>query len=147
MLAAYGDSDLICYRASHPDGLVERQNKDWDPLVDWSATALKAPLQVYVGVMHAEQPTQSIAALSQKVHALDAFRLAAFHDLVSLSGSLIIGFAATETYASAADLWDISRIDESWQAEQWGHDEEAEKMADQRRDAFLHADSFFRLCA
>jgi len=124
----YGDSDLICYRASHPDGLVERQNKDWDPLVDWSATALKAPLQVYVGVMHAEQPTQSIAALSQKVHALDAFRLAAFHDLVSLSGSLIIGFAATETYASAAD-------------------EEAEKMAAQKRDAFLHADSFFRLCA
>jgi len=147
MLAAYGDSDLICYRASDPRSLVERQNKGWDPLVDWSATALKAPLQVYVGVMHAEQPVQSVATLRQKVHSFDAFRLAAFHDLVSLSGSLIIGMAVTENYASAIDLWDISRIDENWQAEQWGHDEEAEQMAIQKRDAFLHADRFFRLCA
>lgn len=147
MLAAYGDSDLICYRASDPRGLVERQNKGWDPLVDWSATALKAPLQVYVGVMHAEQPANSIAALTSRVHAFDAYRLTAFHDLVSLSGSLIIGFAVTENYASAEALWEISRIDETWQSEQWGHDEEAEQMAATKREAFLHADSFFRLCA
>ena len=145
MLAAYGDSDLICYRASDPRGLVERQNKGWDPLVDWSATALKAPLQVYVGVMHAEQPSISTQSLSQRVHGFDAYQLTAFHDLVSLSGSLIIGFAVTENYASAADLWEVSRIDETWQSDQWGHDEEAEKMAATKRDAFLHADRFFRL--
>ncbi len=147
LLAAYGDSDLLCYRASHPQELVERQNRAWDPLVDWSATRLKAPLQVYVGVMHASQPEASIARLTEQVHALDAFQLTAFHDLVSLSGSLIIGFAAIQDYAAPQDLWDISRIDENWQIDQWGEDEEATQQANIKREAFLHADRFFRVSA
>lgn len=147
LLAAYGDSDLICYRASHPQELVERQNAAWDPLVDWSATQLKAPLQVYVGLMHASQPEGSIAKLTQMVHALDPFQLTAFHDLVSLSGSLIVGFGAIHGYASPETLWDVSRIDENWQIDQWGEDEEAMKQANIKREAFLHADRFFRVSA
>ncbi|MEM6409356.1 MAG: ATP12 family protein [Pseudomonadota bacterium] len=147
MLASYGDSDLICYRAADPQGLVERQNKGWDPLVDWSATQLKAPLKVFVGVMHASQSKDSLKTLSQRVHALSPFQLTAFHDLVSLSGSLVIGFAVVDDYATAEDLWDISRIDEQWQIDQWGRDEEAETQAEIKRAAFLHADAFFRVSA
>ncbi len=147
MLSAYGDSDLICYRASHPNELVERQNKAWDPLVDWSATHFKAPLQVYVGVMHEAQPEASISRLKERVHALTPFQLTAFHDLVSLSGSLLIGFAAIEGFADAAALWDISRIDEDWQIDQWGEDEEAMILVQTKRDAFLHADRYFRVSA
>ena len=147
MLASYGDSDLICYRANGPDGLVEQQNAGWDPLVDWSTTHLKAPLQVYVGVMHASQPVESIARLSEKVHQFSAFELTAFHDLVSLSGSLIIGFAVTEGYADADNLWATSRIDEDWQISQWGEDAEAAEQAAIKREAFLHAARFLRLSA
>lgn len=147
MLASYGDSDLICYRAADPQGLVERQNVGWDPLVDWSATHLKAPLQVFVGVMHASQPKASLEVLARRVHAFDPFQLTAFHDLVSLSGSLIMGFAVTEGRANAAEIWDTSRIDEVWQIEQWGEDDEASDMAAQKRKAFLHAEQFFHMSA
>ncbi len=145
MLAAYGDSDLICYRASHPQGLVERQNAGWDPLVDWSVTHLKAPLQVYVGVMHASQPEASQETLARRTHAMTPFQLTAFHDLVSLSGSLIIGFAAVEGRNTPEALWDISRIDETWQIDQWGADDEAAEQAGIKRAAFLHAYRFYRL--
>ncbi|MEM7472129.1 MAG: ATP12 family protein [Pseudomonadota bacterium] len=144
MIASYGDSDLICYRAANPQGLVERQNEGWDPLVDWSATALKAPLKVYVGVMHASQSNASLQTLSERVHAMTPFELTAFHDLVSLSGSLVIGFAVTENHLPASELWEISRIDEKWQIDQWGADEEAEAQSELKKAAFLHADSFFR---
>lgn len=147
MLASYGDSDLICYRAADPNGLVERQNKGWDPLVDWSTTHLKAPLQVYVGVMHAPQPPASLAHLSRQVHAFNPFQLTAFHDLVSLSGSLIIGFAAVHEYASPEALWEVSRIDETWQIDQWGEDEDAMEQVAVKREAFLHAERFFRVSA
>ena len=147
MLASYGDTDLICYRASDPKELVERQNKQWDPLVDWSATDLKAPLQVYVGVMHAPQPEASKIRLRALVDAFDPFQLTAFHDLVSLSGSLIIGFAVVHGYDTPQALWDVSRIDEDWQIQQWGEDEEAAAQISIKRDAFLHADQFFRVCA
>ncbi|RYY36816.1 MAG: ATPase, partial [Sphingomonadales bacterium] len=35
-LAAYGESDLLCYRAELPAPLVERQAAAWDPLLDWA---------------------------------------------------------------------------------------------------------------
>lgn len=145
MLAAYGDSDLLCYRAEQPAVLVRRQCDQWDPMLAWAETALGARLTVQAGVMHVPQDPQALAALNARVHALTAFELAAFHDLVSLSGSLILGFAATQDVKSIEALWDISRLDEIWQAEQWGKDDEAEAAAAVKRAAFLHAKSVFDL--
>lgn len=145
MLAAYGDSDLLCYRADHPDELVQRQQTQWDPLLAWAADALGAELQPRTGVMHVLQDAQALASLARHTHALGAFELAAFHDLVSLSGSLVIGFAAARDHIPAEQLWDISRLDELWQIEQWGVDDEAEAMASQKKDSFLHAKRMFVL--
>lgn len=139
MIAEYGKSDLLCYRADGPAELITRQCADWDPLLAWAAEALSAPLATGTGVIHVAQPEESIAALSAKVHALDPFRLAALHDLVALSGSLVIGFAALERHMPAPALWDLSRIDETWQAEQWGEDEIAAAEAAAKRADFLHA--------
>ena len=74
---------------------------------------------------------------------MTAFELAAFHDLVSLSGSLVLGLAATRDVESAERLWDLSRIDEDWQAEQWGADEDAEQAAAVKRESFLNAKRFY----
>ncbi|MCV6585790.1 MAG: ATPase [Marinibacterium sp.] len=145
MLAAYGDSDLLCYRADGPDGLVARQAAGWDPLLDWAAERFGARLAPRQGIMHAPQDPQALAILTARVHGFDNFELAAFHDLVALSGSLILGLAATEGRAPAPELWDLSRIDERWQEDQWGRDDEAEAQASVRQTAFLHADRFFRL--
>ncbi|GFE65143.1 ATP12 family chaperone protein [Litoreibacter roseus] len=145
LLAAYGDADLICYRADGPEGLVHRQAEHWDPLVDWAATDLKAPLCVQLGVMHEPQAPDSLARLRTQVAALDAFQLTAFHDLVSLSGSLVIGLAAIKGFETPEQLWTISRIDEDWQIEQWGEDEEASELAETKRNSFLHAHRFYTL--
>lgn len=147
MLADYGDSDLLCYRADAPDELVARQSEQWDPLLIWAADTLDAPLKPRVGVIHAPQDADALARLRTRVHAMSSFELAAFHDLVSLSGSLIIGFAARMQAMPAETLWDISRLDEIWQEEQWGADEEAQEMAAFKKAAFLHADHFLRLIA
>lgn len=146
LIADYGDSDLICYRAEGPTPLVARQAAAWDPLVAWADGALGAPLAVAAGVVHVPQPADSLAALAAEVQAMDRFRLAALHDLVALSGSLVIGLAATRRLAPPETLWTTSRIDEDWQRELWGSDDEADAMAAEKREAFLHADRFFRLC-
>lgn len=145
LLAAYGDSDLLCYRADAPEELVARQNEHWNPILDWAEDALGARLEPCTGVIHAPQNPLAVEALSRRTHALDAFELAAFHDLVSLSGSLVLGFAATMDARPADELWTISRLDELWQEEQWGEDEEATAMALIKRDAFLHAKRMFDL--
>lgn len=145
MLAAYGDSDLLCYRADAPEELVARQAEHWDPLLAWAAETLGAPLETRMGVIHEAQDPAVLASLRNRVHAMTAFELAAFHDLVSISGSLIIGFAAKLQAMPAEAMWDMSRLDETWQEEQWGVDEEAQELAAFKKAAFLHADRFLRL--
>ena len=145
LLAAYGDSDLLCYRADSPAELVARQAAIWDPMLDWGGTALGVRLEPRAGIIHKPQDAEGQASLNARVHALDAFELAAFHDLVSLSGSLILGFAAAMNARPAEELWQISRLDEIYQAEQWGKDDEAEALAALKRDSFLHAKRMFDL--
>ena len=147
MLAAYGGSDLLCYRATRPQPLIERQAAAWTPLLDWAAAEFGAPLVVTPGVMPTAQPEDSLARLAAQVDALDPFRLAAFHDLVAISGSLVLALAVIRGRIGAEEAWAIARLDETWQIEQWGEDEAEAKAEAYRRAAFLQADRFFRLCA
>ncbi len=93
MLADYGGADLVCHRAAEPEALRRRQADAWDPLLYWSAEALGAPLLPVVGLMPQDQPAASLAALRAEVARHGPFGLVALHDLVTLSGSLVIGLA------------------------------------------------------
>jgi chaperone required for assembly of F1-ATPase len=146
LLAAYGASDLICYRAEAPQALVTRQAQAWDPIIAWAAEALHAPLATTAGIVHIEQPIASLDELQSRVFALDAFRLAGLHDLVAISGSLVLAFAVVHRQLSAEEAWTLSRIDETWQRELWGADEEAAELEAHRHRGFLEADRFYQLC-
>lgn len=146
LLAAYGASDLLCYRATHPAGLAARQAAAWDPMLEWAAQALNAPLMATAGVVHVTQPPASIARLAVRVRTFTPFQLAALHDLVAISGSLVLALALTEGVADAQTIWDLSRIDEIWQAEHWGTDDEAAESEAVRHAGLLHAGRFFELC-
>ncbi len=147
MIADYGDSDLLCYRAVEPQELRARQDAAWDPLLDWAAETYGARLQVTSGVMHQPQAPAALAPLRRAVQGCGPFQLAALHDLVSLSGSLVIGLAAARGQSDPETLWALSRIDERWQEEQWGEDEEAQNHAALKRAAFLHAAEVWRLAS
>ncbi len=146
LLAAYGGTDLLCYRALTPAELVARQSAAWDPLLGWAATDLGAPLTATAGVMHKSQPLASTARLHALTAALTPFQIAAFHDLVSLSGSLILAFAVTHARLTADEAWTLSRIDEDWQAELWGVDDDAAALTLSKCRDFQQAAAFWALC-
>lgn len=145
MLAAYGDSDLLCYRAEGPEALVARQAEAWDSLLAWAAAKFDAPLNTTAGILHSPQPKESLVRLASEVEALDVFTLAAFHDLVALTGSLVIAFAVLEGVETPEILWEKSRVDEVWQAELWGQDAEAMDAVSRKRADFLQAVIFVSL--
>ena len=145
-LAGYGGTDLLCYRATDPQTLIDRQEAGWGPLLDWAALTYGAPLRSVPGVMYIDQPAVSLAALHVAVAAQSAFQLAAFHDLVAISGSLVLALAVTRNRLSADEAFALSRIDEHWQAELWGVDEDAAMLEALKKQAFTHAAGFFALC-
>lgn len=145
MLGEYGGTDLLCYRATEPDALVAAQAKDWDPLIDWSATHLRAPLRITQGVIPVAQDAGSVAQMRERIGQLDPFALTALHDLVTLPGSLVLGLAVLEGRLSAEQAFTLSRLDEEFQASRWGRDPEADEAAENRRQAMLSAERFWHL--
>ena len=143
LVAEYGGTDLLCYRAESPEGLVKRQSEAWDPLLEWAADALSAPLVATAGVIHVKQDKAVLKSLAGRVLRMDAFSLTAFHDLVAISGSLIIGFAVTHKFLPVQELWRRSRIDEDWQIDHWGEDEEDNTTIRGKNKAFEHAARFY----
>lgn len=145
MLAEYGETDLLCYRAEAPEALIEKQAEGWDPLIEWTASELGAPLAVTRGVIPIAQPEESITRLQREVHALDNFALTALHDLVTLPGSLVLGLAVIRKRLTASDAFRLSRIDEAYQASVWGQDDEAMAAAEGRHAAMISSERFLEL--
>lgn len=146
LLTAYGETDHLCYRATHPAKLIARQAEAWDPLLLWATKALQAPLRTTAGIVHVAQDPEVMQHLHQRVLGLGNFRLAAVHDLVSISGSLVLAFAVGHGHLTAAEGWRLSRIDEDWQIELWGEDEDAAAASALKREAFHLASQFYSLC-
>ena len=139
MIAAYGETDLLCYRADTPAELISRQEIGWDPLLDWAAERFGARLNTGAGVMHIPQPPGAVRALSDCVQSETAWTLTALSELTTISGSLVLGLAVRWGWLGPEEGWALSRIDEQWNIDQWGEDEEAAELAARRRADFLLA--------
>lgn len=141
-LLRFGLSDLLFYRASAPVELVERQQKLWDPILDWAETRLTTRFTLGEGVMFIPQSDNSSWAIRSYLQNYFAkpFELAALHMLTTLSGSALIAFAVNDGHLTVEDGWRIAHLDEDWTNEQWGKDEEA-MMRRSNREAEFYAAS------
>ena len=124
--ARYAASDLLCYRAEHPEKLVLRQRASWDPLLDWLDKRYGARLVTGAGVMYVTQSPEAVLHLQQAVMAIaKPLPLTALHALTTLTGSLVLALALAEHHCSLAEIWALAHLDEDFQMEIWGQDEEA----------------------
>lgn len=146
MLAEYGGTDLLCYRATEPQALIARQAAGWNPLLDWAEATHGCRLATGQGVMHVAQDPAAVARLAQPLFTATPFELAALHDLIAISGSLVLGLAVSAGRLDADGAFALSRIDETWQAEQWGRDEEAEALEAVRHRDMGFAARFLAAC-
>ncbi len=135
-VTSYAGTDLLCYLADHPEELRERQEAHFRPLRDWAGRTHGVLLITTEGIMNAPQPPASLEAVSRYAAAKDDFALTGLAFGLNLFGSAILSMAVADGELRATDALDISRIDEIWQIEQWGEDEEAaERTAGQKREA------------
>jgi chaperone required for assembly of F1-ATPase len=134
-LAAYGETDLLCYRAEDPDDLVARQQAAWDPILAWARERYDMHVETTAGIVHRPQPAATLTRLGEAVASRDAFALAGLSPVVTTTGTLIGALSLAEGAIDADTLWTAAHVDEDWQAEQWGHDPlAAEARAGKRRD-------------
>lgn len=144
-LARYAEADLCCYRAEGPRELVDRQAAEWDSLLAWARRRFDVDFTVTDGLLHLAQPKATVERLAHAVGQLDPFCLAGLSPLVTIGGSLVAALGVVERAIVPDMAWEAVSLDDRWQREQWGSDEEAEKAFKARRRDFLAAARFVEL--
>jgi chaperone required for assembly of F1-ATPase len=123
-IAGYFDSDLLFYRAGHPEAVVAREALHWDPVLFWAAETLGAHFILAQGIMHVRQPEQAIAAARDALPD-DPWSVAALHVVTTLTGSALLALALCRGARDPGRVWAAAHVDEDFNAEQWGGDEDA----------------------
>ncbi len=144
-LRGYGETDTLCYRAEPDEPLHARQLEVWEPLLGGAEARWDVHFERISGVVHRRQSEATLARLEKVLAAQDNFTLAALTTLTSLAASLVIGLAAIEPSADAQALWAAAELEEIWQADLWGKEEEAEARRARRFAAFAAAMRFGEL--
>jgi chaperone required for assembly of F1-ATPase len=135
-IVAFAGCDLLCYRADSPERLAARQAGAWDPVLTWAARRLGCHFVCVTGVVHHPQPEAALEALARELNGQGPFRLAALHTITTLTGSAILSLALHDGATAPDDAWDAAHVDEDWQIEQWGADDEAQARRAARRAEF-----------
>lgn len=143
-LFGYCQTDLLCYRAAHPSDLVKRQGELWQPVLDWAALHLDAPLATTEGLAPLTQPAPSQAALRAHLERQDDWYLAALSVTVAATGSLLLGLALVQGFLDGEAVVAASQLDERHQQNLWGEDEEAAERLQALADDILAAERFLR---
>ena len=139
----FAGSDLVCYRADKPQELVERQAWSWQPVLDWARRALAADFGVTEGVVHVRQAEATLLAVREYFARESVWSLTAIHNITTLTGSALLAAMACAGAIPASEAWTAAHVDEDWQIEHWGWDEEARHRRNHRRREF---DNCLRFC-
>jgi chaperone required for assembly of F1-ATPase len=142
-VAKYFQSDLLFYRAGHPEALVAREAAAWDPVVFWAADTLGAHFILAEGIVHVRQPDTAVAAARAALPD-DPWSIAALHVVTSLTGSALLGLALLRGVLDQGQVWAAAHVDEDWNIEKWGIDEEVAARRAARRVDFEAAASILK---
>lgn len=147
-LIGYAETDTLCYRADPEDALYRQQLEVWEPLVEHVEGKLGLRFQRVSGIVHKPQPEETLAVLRSHLEAQDDFTLAGMTAMASLAASLCVALLANdEAINDPMALWRDANLEEEWQADKWGRDEEAEAVRKKREGDFSAAQVFTTLAA
>ncbi|MEM8936446.1 MAG: ATP12 family protein [Pseudomonadota bacterium] len=141
----YLQTDLLCYRADEPAALLERQNRVWDPYIEFMHEDFGAPLNVTAGIIAVDQPSDSVAAIKSTLDDMSAETAFGVNRATSILGSCILALALWKGIRPVEEIFDASRLDEGFQEERWGIDEEAKARTDKLSAEFLAVARFLVL--
>ena len=143
-IAQYAGSDLVCYFAEDPAGLVDRQEAGWGPVLARAEQEDGLRFERCAGIIHRDQPAETLTRVREIALSLDDFALAGLAFGTSLFGSAVLAIGLQRGWFSGDQAFDLSRVDEAYQEEKWGVDAEAAERAERLRGEARMLDRWFK---
>ena len=122
-VARYAGSDLLCYLAEDPQVLAEREAMVWGPWLTWADQALGVKLLPSIGIAPVRQSPDALSRIAALAAEMDDFRLTGLTFAAALYGSAVLAFAVERGVLAGGEAYELSRLDEAFQEEQWGIDD------------------------
>ena len=119
------NNDMICYFANSPVELVDLQNKDWLPLINYMKSSYNIELIYTSKLFSINQKPDSLLKLKNILNEINIFKLSAIYTLSQITKSIIISLALVNNKISAKKAFENSNLEELYQISKWGKDEEA----------------------
>ena len=144
-LVEYGETDTLCYRADPEDALYKQQQDQWEPILRSVEKRHNLRFHRISGVIHKSQPVETMEKLRRLLSGMDSFILAGLQNTASLAASLCIALETAREDSNPEELWRLASLEEEWQAQLWGRDDQAEARLARRGNVFVKSCEFMRL--
>ncbi len=141
----YASSDLVCYLATQPETLVNLHEQYWGSLVKWLNDEYGIKLNVVSGIQHIEQPKESIEVIDEMLNNMSVEKFTALQATTAIAGSFVISFAMLEGKLTVEEAHKAAVVDELYQLDTWGEDEEARVLVNNTKDELVNIAKFYKL--
>ena len=119
------NTDLICYRADGPNELVDLQNNSWNPIISFIKKYIDVELKFFIGVMPSKQSLDIFNRLKTLINSFSDIEISALHRMTNLTGSIFISICILKGDVLKNEAFELSFLDELYQAKNWGIEEES----------------------
>lgn len=127
VICEYAGTDLLCYRATGPEKLAQREANAWDPILDWVEETLGIRFNVTQGILPCAQPEEARKTITNYLKTLTGVQLGACFEAVQMLGSFCLAYALMNARISVEEAVALAFLDECFQEEIWGADEDRAK--------------------
>ena len=119
------NTDLICYRADKPNELIDLQNSSWNPIISFIKKYIDVELKFFIGVMPSKQSLEIFNRLKTLINSFSDIEISALHRMTNLTGSIFISICILKGDVLKNEAFELSFLDELYQAKNWGIEEES----------------------
>lgn len=135
-------TDTLLFRNPDAAELIEEERKVWDPIVEWAKEKMAVDFKASESL---EVPVENNASLPRLQVFLDSLsdkELVVFYEVSKITKSVLLAAAFVKRKVNAEDAFKAAFLEEIWQADKWGHDEQADKRRETIKQELKNAEDF-----
>lgn len=115
-MLGYLNTDLLCYRASEPPALVQREEAARDPWLQWFEGHYGARLETTTGLTALTQDNRAHNMIESEVRNLNLWAFNVLQAVTAATGSLVLALAFVIGPAEESDIMRALYVEEDYKA-------------------------------
>lgn len=126
-LVNFSLTDTLLFRNPEAAELVAEEEKIWNPIIEWVQQSMDTKFATSESLEVPLENNASLPHLQVFLESLSDKELAAFYQASKITKSVLLAAALVKKRVTAEEAFQAAFLEEIWQADKWGHEEEADR--------------------